>query len=728
MNNFLATLSLTDKYLALISLFLCGAMVQSAGAVQPDAALYSDQAVARTTAYKEKAEQLTRLIAAAGDEQEKQQLLLQQQLLAKLEEFSNTPGKPALDLQFSKLDSRQTLSWQEVEQYLDRYIRIMQEGLLSSDNQKNTKEQMQTLYNQLIALADNSPEQNIVQLQHAIQVRKFNQQSEIIKQLKQGLESAKKRYPAMLERVRLNPQIIFEQDTILTQARESLRLLEDKEKQTTVGNDVLIQQQESVLSGFIGQELTDDEKKVMHYERLKLLELRVQQLLTDSRLLEGKTDLLDEEQKTAWFLLLGNNTDFSTLATSSSDSRRQIDQLKEKTGKLHSAVYSHEKTLSALRGGNALIGPKAQELLTILDQKVRTISTRLSSVVTRTDLLENKGQLLVRAIDLKQSSIGSMVTRSREATYKIFEKIIEILKYPLVSYSGMSLSLLLFIQLFTLLVCTIIVNRLYGHMVYRTGRKRNWSEQTVHLVQVVGKYPFIFIIAMITLSVVGINTRSLALVAGALSVGIGFGMQAIVNNLVSGIILLFDKSIRPGDFISLGENSLRGGFRGSVVQMNIRATVLRTNDNINIIIPNADLMASKVVNWTYSDDRIRFKIPFSVAYGTDIDRVKTLIKDAIMKLPTVLSEPEPQILLAEHADSSLAFVAAIWVEGQSARQPARTTDTVLAAIYRTLHEHGIEIPFPKLDVRLQGAGQPVNHFMPPLDAGRDTMFTGTMSQ
>lgn len=373
-----------------------------------------------------------------------------------------------------------------------------------------------------------------------------------------------------------------------------------------------------------------------------------------------------------------------------------------KTDKAHSLIYTYEKELSTLRGGNALVGPKAEELINDLDEKVRTVFTQLSGIDQRAELLEAKGGLLDRAIDLKQSALGSMVTKTREATDNILERVMYVLKYPLISYSGMSLSLLLFLQVLVLLICGIIINRLYGHMVLRTGKKRNWSEQTVHLIQAVGKYPFIFVVAMIMLSIVGINTRSLALVAGALSVGIGFGMQTIVNNLVSGIILLFDKSIRPGDFICLGGNGTTGGFRGNVVQMNIRATVLRTNDNINIIVPNADLMASQVVNWTYSDEKVRFRIPFSLAYGTDIEEVKALIKMAIADLPMVLSQPEPQIWMENHADSSLALLAIIWVEGLDARQPARITDVVLTTIYKTLHEHGIEIPIPQMDLRLRG--------------------------
>ena len=434
-----------------------------------------------------------------------------------------------------------------------------------------------------------------------------------------------------------------------------------------------------------------------------MLKLQIEQLVKDNRILEALTSRLEEEQKAVWFRLLSKNPDFFKLADSSGDISRQIDLLEKKINKLHIVTYSFEKELSTLRGGNALIGPKAQELITTLDKKVRTTFTQLSGLDQRTETLENRGQLLDRAIDLQQSSLGSMVTRTREATDDIVEKVASVLKYPLFSYSGMSISLLLFVQLFALLLFGVMIDRLYGHLVLRMGKKRKWSEQTVHLVHAVGKYPFIFIVAMVILSIVGINTRSLALLAGALSVGIGFGMQTIVNNLVSGIILLFDKSIRPGDFISLGERSQTGGFRGNVVQMNIRATVLRTNDNINVIIPNADLMASKVVNWTYADEKIRFRIPFSVAYGTDVDRIKSIVTEAISELPAVLSQPEPQIWMAEHADSSLAFVAAVWVEGQSARQPAQTTDSVLTTIYKTLCEHGIEIPVPQLDLRVRGS-------------------------
>jgi small-conductance mechanosensitive channel len=703
-------------------------MIESSHAAEPNAMLYSDQIIERDTAYKAKAQQLAKKITAAVDDQEKQKFLVQQQLLKKLQELPDKPEKPSIDLRLSEQDLQKAFSWKDVEQYLERYVSITQEVKISAQNLENTSKQMQTLHNRLLALDEKDSAQENLQLQYAFQVRKFAQQTDIEKQLKEGMKTAKKQYPTVLEHIHIDQETIHKQEMALSRAKKVLQGLEDEKILTRAGDDVLIQQQETLLAGYLGRELSDDEKKEMHYEQLKRLKQQVQQLHKDDQILKGKIDLLEEEQKTIWFHLLVQKPDFFKLSDLSVALNKQIIRLRKQTEKAHSLIYTYEKELSTLRGGNALTGPKSQELINTLDEKVRTIFTLLSGIDQRAEMLEAKGGLLDRAIDLKQSALGSMVTKTREATDKIFERVMYVLKYPLISYSGMSLSLLLFLQVLVLLICGIIINRLYGHMVLRTGKKRNWSEQTVHLIQAVGKYPFIFVVAMIMLSIVGINTRSLALVAGALSVGIGFGMQTIVNNLVSGIILLFDKSIRPGDFICLGGNGTTGGFRGNVVQMNIRATVLRTNDNINIIIPNADLMASQVVNWTYSDEKVRFRIPFSLAYGTDIEEVKALIKMAIADLPMVLSQPEPQIWMANHADSSLALLAVIWVEGLNARQPARITDVVLTTIYKTLHEHGIEIPMPQMDLRLRGADHQSIDLVGIPDAIRLKMFQETTAQ
>lgn len=690
------------RYLGLvIVLLLLGTFGPgSLEAVEPESRLYSEQAGERESAYAAREEQLQAKMQTVNDEKDAQSLQLQLQLLAKLRELPGSPEKPAVDLDFSELDMNREISWQVAEKYLERYVNILRESKLSAGNLKNTRKQLEELYDKLLALDGADPQQDVLQLQYAYQFRRLAGQEQIDKQLQQGLDKARERYPEIVKAVRIGREPINRQRELVAREQNALRQLEETVGLAMTGDETLIQQQESLLAGYLGRNLSDDESRLMHYEQLKLLDYHVVRLSREWQLIARQVVLYEATQKALWLRLLGRDPDFFSISDELGDLEKKLEAVQGVSKKIHYQVYAREKELSTLRGGNALIGPKAQELIGNLEEVVRESLTRLANFDQRIAMLEDKGSILRRTIDQRQSALGSMVMKTREATDDFFEKVLSVLRYPLVSYSGMNISLLLLIEIVLLLVCGILINRLYGMMISRMGRKRNWSERTVHLIQAVGKYPFIFVVAMVILSIVGINTSSLALVAGALSVGIGFGMQTIVNNLVSGIILLFDKSIRPGDYISLGSDMLSNTFRGNVVQMNIRATVLRTNDNISIIIPNGDLLASQVVNWTYSDEKIRFRVPFSVAYGADIAQVKDIIVQAVSALEVVLVTPEPQIWLAKHGESSLDFLAAIWVEGEHARQPARTFDVVLTAIYNALNSHGIEIPFPQLNLHL----------------------------
>ena len=671
-----------------------------ARAVTPETALYSDQIEIRTKAYETKEKLLGKRIAATKDEVEKNNLLLQQQLLDKLNEIQDETVAPFEPENHNEL-LHPAPTWEHFEDFIDKYTSITRESKTSTQNLKDTTKQKQTLYSQLLSLAGDDPEQDILQLQHAYQARKLFYQIGVDKNLKQRLDHLKEQFPSLVKQLHIEKKTITEQQEILARAKTKSDTVEEEKNLAIAAAEVLIQEQESVLAGYLGQDHSDTSKKQMHYSQLKLLELQTEKIDTTSQLYESMANLYREEQKLLWFQLLGPEENYFGLTDLSGDINKKIIHLRKETNALTPLLHSYETQLSTLRGGNALIGPKAQDLLSTLDKKIQTTGTQLSAVRQEVITLAHSGSLLEKAIDFKQSSLRSMVTRTREATDEMIEKVTGILTYPILSYNGMTLSLLLFIEVLCLLLVAIIINRIYAHTIAKTGAQRNWSERTIHLIQATGKYPFILIVVIIILSIVGINTSSLALVAGALSVGIGFGMQTIVNNLVSGIILLFDKSIQPGDFISLGDSSKAGGFRGNVVQMNTRATVLRTNDNINIIIPNSEMIASKVVNWTYGDEKIRYRIPFSVAYGTDIEQVKTVIKEGILSLPAILSHPEPQIWLTEHGSSALSFVAAIWVEGLHARQSARISDLVLCKIYTTLAEYDIEIPYPQMDLRLR---------------------------
>lgn len=200
--------------------------------------------------------------------------------------------------------------------------------------------------------------------------------------------------------------------------------------------------------------------------------------------------------------------------------------------------------------------------------------------------------------------------------------------------------------------------------------------------------------ALISLFLLGFSLTSLAVVAGGLSVGIGLGLQNIVNNFVSGLILLFGRSIEPGDTIQIGETW------GQVVKVNIRNTMIQTFDNAMLFVPNADLVAGKIVNWSHRDRTVRKDLVIGVAYGSDVDLVRSLLLGAATEHPRVLGDPAPFVQFVDFADSSLNFKLFFWVDDVSVGMS--TLSDIRFTLERRFRDAGISIPFPQREVRLLG--------------------------
>ncbi len=212
-------------------------------------------------------------------------------------------------------------------------------------------------------------------------------------------------------------------------------------------------------------------------------------------------------------------------------------------------------------------------------------------------------------------------------------------------------------------------------------------------------YFIIFVAILVALGSIGIDFSSLAFVAGALSVGIGFGLQNIVNNFVSGLIILFEGTLRVGDYIELDT-----GVTGTVKAINARSTLINTNDNIDIIVPNSEIASNKLTNWTLGEYILRVRIPFGVAYGTDKELVKKAAIEAANNVHFTLKNMkgrEPDVWLVEFGDSSMNYLLLVWVNRQGARRPTRTLANYLWALDDSFREHGIEVPFPQRDLHLR---------------------------
>ncbi len=252
-----------------------------------------------------------------------------------------------------------------------------------------------------------------------------------------------------------------------------------------------------------------------------------------------------------------------------------------------------------------------------------------------------------------------------------------------------------------ILIVGFTIAKLYRRYIYQiTHSLINVTSSTQTIVSNIGYYLILLISFFVMLKSIGLDLSSLTLIAGALSVGIGFGLQNIVANFISGVILMFEKSIKIGDFIQINDE-----LRGHVVDIQMRSTTIRTNDNIDIIVPNQTFIQSDVINWTLNDNQRRMRIPFGVAYGSDIKKVKTVILEALeaSSLHFVRGDErkQPLVVMRGMGESSVDFELFVWVEGDETLKPLRTADKFLVLIYETLYANDITIPFPQMDIHFK---------------------------
>jgi small-conductance mechanosensitive channel len=213
------------------------------------------------------------------------------------------------------------------------------------------------------------------------------------------------------------------------------------------------------------------------------------------------------------------------------------------------------------------------------------------------------------------------------------------------------------------------------------------------------RYLVLVIGSVIILQTAGIDLSALTILAGALGVGIGFGLQNITNNFVSGIIILFERPIKVGDRIEVGD------VYGDVINISMRSTTVLTNDNIAIIVPNSDFISTKVTNWSYTDRNIRYSIPVGVSYNDDPEKIRDLLLKVAKANEFVLERPEPDVLFDEFADSSLNFILRVWTR-EFINRPRVLKSQLYFEIFKVFKENGVEIPFPQRDLHIKNDGEP----------------------
>ncbi len=273
-------------------------------------------------------------------------------------------------------------------------------------------------------------------------------------------------------------------------------------------------------------------------------------------------------------------------------------------------------------------------------------------------------------------------------------EIVELMRAPLFTLQDTPVSVLSFLVFIFIIVATFLVSRLI-RLAFRKKFASRLEEGLDYAIERIIHYAVLILGVLVAFETVGIDLSSLAIMFGFLGVGIGFGLQNIVANFISGLILLIERPIKVGDMVTVGDEV------GSVQAIKLRYTEVNTRDNVDIIIPNTSFVEQNVINWSHGEDKVRVRIPIGVAYGVDAEKVKKILLDVVREHLETLSDPEPQVFFMEFGDSALNFEVRCWVA--TPEQRFRVKSEMNYRIYKILNENDIEIPFPQRDLHLRSS-------------------------
>ncbi len=283
-----------------------------------------------------------------------------------------------------------------------------------------------------------------------------------------------------------------------------------------------------------------------------------------------------------------------------------------------------------------------------------------------------------------------------ETLKTVMSELGRIIEYPLVHVNQRPLTIMSIVLGIVILLIFVLISKGLRKLLKVELFAKHRLDPGIQLVILkLTHYLLLGLGIIIAVQSIGLNLTSLAVVFGLLSVGIGFGLQNVAANFISGLIILFERPIEIGDRITVGD------VWGDVVNINLRATLILTIDNIAIIVPNSEFISSRVTNWSYRDSKVRVHIPVGVAYGSDVQLVTNSLLEVARNNAEVMKDPAPEVWFTQFGDSSLKFELLVWTLDPK-RRPEVISD-LNKAIDEIFRKNRIQIPFPQRDIHIRSS-------------------------
>ncbi len=283
----------------------------------------------------------------------------------------------------------------------------------------------------------------------------------------------------------------------------------------------------------------------------------------------------------------------------------------------------------------------------------------------------------------------------------VFRSLEDVIFSPFITRGSIEISIYTVLQVIVFVSITVLLARESRRVLLKRILSKTPLDLGVqHAVATFTQYLVLAFGFLVGLPTLGINLSALSFLAGAIGVGVGFGLQNVTNNFISGIIILFERPIKIGDRIEVGD------VNGDVVHIAARSTTVRTNDNIAIIIPNSSFISSNVINWSHGDSKVRFRVPVQVAYDSDIRLVEKLLLEVARDNENVLEDPPPRVIFKEFGESALKFELRVWSSRLLHRRGVLISQLNFA-IFEKFKQEGVRIPYPQLDLHVKQSGSTI---------------------
>jgi len=456
-----------------------------------------------------------------------------------------------------------------------------------------------------------------------------------------------------------------------------------KEKLDSLEKELDKQQTESVVSFSFWHENQKDQIKDQ-IQQLQVLKTQIQ-----TGIAKNQWILKSLEQTLSEFLISPNPPMEELASKTIRDRNEELLSLNEEAANWEKRIEREILRTKELAITNET--KTVQQEILLETQSIRLLVQSLKEEIKDSQFILD---VLNREILASKGTFSKWVFQSYDILIKIRETLQTVSTLVLFHIGTTPINLLSIFTFLLIFMAALWISRLTRLTIHKiSSTRRGMHRALAYRVNRLIHYTLLFIGIIIGLAAIGFDFSSFVLIAGALGVGLGFGLQSIFNNFFSGLIILFESQLKVGDYIQI-----ETGIQGEVKEINFRSTYLQTNDGLDVIVPNSEFINHKVINWTLKEPFRRIRIPFSVSYDSDKEAVVRIVEEAAKIVPYTLQKegiPPPKAYILELAPNGINFELGVWIDPKATKKVISTNSVYLWAIHEALVKHGISIPYPQ---------------------------------